>query len=261
MGYRRWHKVHEPRFVSKLHVTSKATKQTNETNERTNDQTEFSSMRRRSSMENCRKLWQMTEGGKYVYKAKKIHKRKSDFIYCVCCLTTARHGQWERVRRSVWRVRFNSEAPISAIYTFFPPNGKKWSFHAGARSLLHINKRTRPPVIRNWIEIETNEHTKPNSSSSSSREKIQLENLYEANSVHVMLSKYIHRLKTRASHLYSIQHTLAHTLALTRSIGPVRSRSRLCCFHFTIPYHTIRYDVYAVQWKGFVCALCRTTLL
>lgn len=241
-------------FMWRAKLPSKRTK-------RTNDRTEFSSMRRRSSMENCRKLWQMTEGGKYVYKAKKIHKRKSDFIYCVCCLTTARHGQWERVRRSVWRVRFDSEAPISAIYTFFPPNGKKWSFHAGARSLLHINKRTRPPVIRNRIEIETNEHTKPNSSSSSSREKIQLENLYEANSVHVMLSKYIHRLKTRASHLYSIQHTLAHTLALTRSIGPVRSRSRLCCFHFTIPYHTIRYDVYAVQWKGFVCALCRTTLL
>lgn len=58
MGYRRWHKVHEPHFVSKLHATSKATKQTNERPNRTEpNRTEFSSMKRRSSMENCRKLY------------------------------------------------------------------------------------------------------------------------------------------------------------------------------------------------------------
>lgn len=190
----------------------------------------------------------MTEGGKYVYKTKKIHKRKSDFIYCA--LSDDTRPVCERVNEMQYG-EFDSTLKhqyLQYIYTlFFPPNGKKWSFHAGARShsLLHINKRTRPPVIRNRIEIETNEHTKPNSngSSDSSTEKIQLENLYEANSVHVMLSKYIHRLKTRASHSYSIQRTHAHTHTRSLSIHPSIPFALVhACAVSISPCHAIRYD-------------------
>lgn len=82
--------------------------------------------------------------------------------------------------------------------------------------------------------------------------------MYEANSVHVMLSKYIHRLKTRASHLYSLYS--AHTVLVTLSIH----LSHFLAFtRVLFPFHdTIRYEndtmciLYAVQWKGFVCALC-----
>lgn len=186
----------------------------------------------------------MTEGGKCVYKTKKIHKRKSDSVYCVLSDATRPVSASETPYGEFDSTLKHQYLQYIHFFLFHRMVKSGRSTRARARFYTHKQERTRSPVIRNRIEIETNEHTKPNSNSSSgssSREKIQLENLYEANSVHVMLSKYIHRLKTRASHLYSMQHTHKHTHTLTHSlsIGPIYSRSRLCCFHFTIPYDTM----------------------
>lgn len=147
---------------------------------------------------NCRKLCQMTEGGKYMCTQTKRRKYINAQVIPM-------HTD-ERVSETQCGEPDSTLKHQYLQYTiFFPPNHKKWSFHAGARS-SHTHKRTRPPVIRNRIEIETNEHTKANISSnggSSSRKKNPIGKFVWGKlcSCHVI---EVHRLKTRASHLYSI---------------------------------------------------------
>lgn len=151
-------------------------------------------MKRWSSMEKLSKAMPNDRRWKiYMYtdKTKKIHKRTSDF--------NAHWREWER-RSAESPIRLWS-TNIYDIQFFFPPNHKKWSFHAGARS---SHTHTSAHGHRNRIEIETNEHTKANiSSNGSSRKKNPIGkfvwgNLRSCNVIE------IHGLKTRASHLYSI---------------------------------------------------------